>query len=216
MQTQQSKTPRLFAGVIVAVVVAAAMMVTVKPSTAVDQARAAAPAGLSEDRPIPASPWAGEAAGVAHDDSGLGFASDATIQQGVTDMEAATMDQEGPRAGDAMRTMRIDGSSLDTMVDSINAITASLPEDDARAFQKAVRILMVASLPIEQLRARKVSVDKVPPEQLIAGAQKILAGRTPLEVLKIAQARINVELQRRAQGYGPGDAHPASELQLTR
>ncbi|MEY2161601.1 MULTISPECIES: DUF6694 family lipoprotein [unclassified Rhodanobacter] len=219
METQ-SKAPRVVVGVVMAVMVAAAMMVSFKPSESIEGQRDAATA-QREERPIPASPWTGEVAGVAHGDAtGLGFASDATIAQSASDIEAANAAFDvghavTPRVVDAMQTMRIDGSSLDAMVDSINTITSSLPEDDARAFQKAVRILMVASLPIEQMRAQKIAVDKLPPERLIAGAQKVLAGRTPLEVLKIAQARINAELAKRANGYGLGNNQPVTEGRIT-
>ncbi|UJJ60399.1 DUF6694 family lipoprotein [Rhodanobacter denitrificans] len=225
MHAQDSKTPALVVGVVVAGIVALALLVRYNRQGPAPAHDAAVTASTVDDRPIPASPWSGEAAPAGTgSQSGLEYVSDATVGQSASDIATATaaavasqvVGAAGTQVGDAMHAMHIDGSSLDAMVDSINQITASLPEDDAKAFQKAVRVMMVASLPIAQLRAQKVAVDKVPPEQLIAGAQKILAGRTPLEVLKMAQARINVELAKRVRGDAQAQSLPASEVQLAR
>lgn len=197
-------------GLVVAAIVVTALVVRHNRQT--EQGAREVGAAIAQERPIPASPWQGEI-GSGGAESGLAFVSEATMGRSADDIAASADSTRGQvaevtdastaRVADAMHTMRIDGSSLDTMVDSINAITASLPDEEARAFQKAVRVLMVASLPIAQLRAQKVAIDKLPPEQLIGGAQKVLSGRTPLEVLQMAQARINAELVKRAKGYGP-------------
>lgn len=220
MNAQDSKTPALVVGAVVAAIAAVALGVRYRHHDGGIQPATAAVA-QAEGRPIPESPWQSEIPAGTHSQGGLEFVSDETMGQSASDISMASAASEpgvgtGPQVADAMHAMRIDGSSLDAMVDSINAITASLPQADARAFQKAVRVLMVASLPIEQLRAQKVAIDKLPPEKLIAGAQRILAGRTALEVLKMAQARINVELAKRARGYGQGQSLPASEVQLAR
>ena len=223
MGAQESKTPALVVGVIVAAI--AAVAVGVRYNQRSDVALPLSAVAQAEARPIPASPWQSEIpTGDAVGQGGLALVSDATMGQSATDIGMASDVPNAvpaaagaePQAADPMHTMRIDGSTLDAMVDSINAITASLPRDDAKAFQKAVRVLMVASLPIEQLRAQKVAIDKLPPEKLIAGAQRILAGRTPLEVLKMAQARINAELAKRGQGYGQDHGLPTSGLQVVR
>ncbi len=210
-QTRPRFHPGLIVSAVVAAVVAVAVIVQLSHKAPPEgRAEATAPAEPDQARPIPAFPWHSELAGSdgGAEASGLSFASDAAIGQSASDIDAATAVLAGAQSSapgaDAMHTMRIDGASLDAMVASINGITASLPEDDARAFQKAVRILMVASLPISQLRAQKVAIDKVPPEQLIGGAQRVLAGRTPLEVLQMAQARINAELAKRANGQVGG------------
>lgn len=158
----------------------------------------------AEERPIPETPWPAEATGVQVDfASGLRLASPAVIDASERDIDASVSRGDFDQPGLAIR---IDGSSVDSMVDSINKITAALPDEQAKAFQKAVRLIMVANLPIEQMRAQHILPETVPQEKLIAGARRDLSGRNALEVLQIAQAKLERYRAQQSQYEGGGPA----------
>jgi hypothetical protein len=179
------------------VAVAACAAIALWPSPAPVAVSSAAP-----ERPIRDTPWPAEHTDVQVDlASGLRLASPAVIESSERDIDAsvsrADLDQPG-------LSIRIDGSSVDTMVDSINQITAALPETQSKAFQKAVRLIMVANLPIEQMRAQHILPETVPQEKLIAGARRDLSGRNALEVLQIAQAKLERYRAQQSQ-YAAGE-----------
>jgi len=166
------------------VAVAACAAIALWPSPAPVAVSSAAP-----ERPIRETPWPAEHTDVQVDlASGLRLASPAVIEASERDIDATVSSADLNQPGLAIR---IDGSSVDTMVDSINQITAALPDSQAKAFQKAVRLIMVANLPIEQMRAQHILPETVPQEKLIAGARRDLSGRNALEVLQIAQAKLD-------------------------
>jgi hypothetical protein len=186
--------PILLAGVAFALVGAGAVVY--------DRAKAAedvvAPTALVE-REIPATPWPAEThapSGGALGD-GLGMIGPSMLASSGAEIDDAV---SRPQAPSSDLSRRIDGSSDEAMVDSINQITAELDEVDARAFQKAVRILMVSSLPIDQFRAQRVLPENMTPAQLVSGARQVLAGKNAFEVLQAAQARINAYREKASAG----------------
>jgi len=156
-----------------------------------------APVARISDRPIASVPWEAE---VGHASSTgpspLSLMSGMVFEDASESIGASLY--EGVAGQSDARNATIDGSSIDAMVNSINAITQSLPETEARAFQKAVRVVMVANLPLEQLRAQNTPIEKVSEQVLIAGAQQELAGKTPLQVLFAAQGKIEAVKASRA------------------
>lgn len=92
----------------------------------------------------------------------------------------------------------LDGSSFDALVKSINEVTAELPVEVAKGFQKGARLLMVANLPIEQLQGAHRNITD---DEIHATVLKALGNKTPWEVLLAAQAK---EKELEAQVNGPG------------
>lgn len=99
--------------------------------------------------------------------------------------------------------IHIDGQSTDSLVNSINEITQALPDKDARAFQKAVRILMVNSLPIGEMIATHQPASQLSEASMLAGARATLSGMDALDVMKAAQALHEKLVYQSATNTGP-------------
>lgn len=97
----------------------------------------------------------------------------------------------------------IDGSSTDALVGSINAITAALPDHDARVFQKSVRMLIVGSIPVEQLVAQHVQPSELTEARLLDGARSRLNGMKAMDVLAAATALHRKLVQQSQNHTGP-------------
>lgn len=82
---------------------------------------------------------------------------------------------------------RIDGSSFDAAIASINAITAELNPTVAKGFQQSVRMLMIAHLPIEKARAAKRNVTDA---EIHAAVLEAVGNKTPWEILVAAQQQL--------------------------
>lgn len=158
-------------------------------------------ADARDDRDIPRNPWPAETAQELPAFSGLQLMSPGVLDDARRDV-GATVDDNRVIETSAAASLRIDGTSDEAMVQSINDITGLLPEEDARAFQKAVRILMVSSLPIDRMRSQHVLPENIDQTQLIAGGRQALAGKTVLQVLQAAQARID-DYKAKATGGAP-------------
>lgn len=186
------KRPILLAGIAVALAGAGAI--------AYDRAKVAEDVPASPtmvEREIPATPWPAEMheASTGAPTDGLGMMAPSMLASSGAEIDNAV---SRPQAPTSDLSPRIDGSSDEAMIDSINQITSQLDEVDARAFQKAVRILMVSSLPIDQFRAQRVLPENMTPAQLVSGARQLLAGKNAVEVLQAAQARINAYREKQA------------------
>lgn len=97
----------------------------------------------------------------------------------------------------------INGSSSDTLVDSINQITAALPDRDARVFQKSVRMLIVGSLPIQQMIAAHVQPSQITEPMLLDAARSKLSGMKAMDVINAAD-RLHETLVQESQNHtGP-------------
>ena len=97
----------------------------------------------------------------------------------------------------------INGSSSDQLVDSINQITAALPDRDARVFQKSVRMLIVGSLPIQQMIAAHVQPSQITEPMLLDAARSKLNGMKAMDVINAAD-RLHETLVQESQNHtGP-------------
>jgi hypothetical protein len=186
------RRPILLAGIAVALAGGGAI--------AYDRAKVADDAVASTtmaEREIPATPWPAEthAPSASAPADSLGMIAPSMLASSGEEINDAVSRPQTPTSD---LSLRIDGSSDEAMVDSINRITSELDEVDARAFQKAVRILMVSSLPIDQFRAQRVLPENMTPSQLVSGARQLLAGKNAVEVLQAAQARINAYRDKQA------------------
>jgi hypothetical protein len=83
--------------------------------------------------------------------------------------------------------LRVDGSSFDAAIASINAITAELNPEVAKGFQQSVRLLMIAHLPIEKARAAKRNVTDA---EIHAAVLEAVGNKTPWEILVAAQQQL--------------------------
>ena len=81
---------------------------------------------------------------------------------------------------------RIDSRTFEGCIKSINEITAELPEDVAKGFQRAARMLMVINLPIEEARRAKRDISD---DEIHQAVLKALGNKTTWEVLVAAQTK---------------------------
>ncbi|MEY2161323.1 hypothetical protein [Rhodanobacter sp. FW106-PBR-LB-2-11] len=97
----------------------------------------------------------------------------------------------------------INGSSSDALVDSINQITAALPDRDARVFQKSVRMLIVGSLPIQQMIAAHVQPSQISEPMLLDAARSKLNGMKAMDVIRAAERLHETLVQESRNHTGP-------------
>lgn len=98
---------------------------------------------------------------------------------------------------------RIDGSNPDSMIASINQITGELPDRDARTFQRSLRMLMVASLPIAEMVAKHQSASSLSQERLMAGVKDQVDGMNAEEVVSAARRLVAKLKRQKANHTGP-------------
>jgi hypothetical protein len=79
---------------------------------------------------------------------------------------------------------RVDGRSFDAAIKSLNDITAELPEDVAKGFQKAAKLLMVTALPIGNARQAKRDISD---DEIHASVLAAVGNKTPWEILLAAK-----------------------------
>ena len=106
--------------------------------------------------------------------------------------------------------LRIDGTNPDTMIASINKITAELPDRDARTFQRSLRMLMVASLPIAELVSKHQSASTLSQEQLLGSVKSQVAGMNAEEVVAASRQLIAKLKHQKANHTGPFGPPPGN------
>lgn len=138
----------------------------------------------------------------------MGRRSDVAVP--LTQAALAAMPMTAPSAPEITRMaalpgfqIRINSQTTDTLVNSINEITHELPDKDARAFQKSVRMLMVNSLPIEEMVTKRESPSELSEARMLSGVRQTLSGMNALDVMKAAQSLHDKLVYQKSTNTGP-------------